>query len=319
MANPTPALETQIGLSEYWNSQEAATEVGTVTDWGEHVAQFCAGMGEQLMEGLPYYVDPMICDLMTGSVKDFPDIKVRDLLIPATSGWIHFAVPLVLSGPTLGPSVGIKGFSWSLWQATDQEDEMISAIDPSRATEVTVDIYLDDVNYSLPRMGWQIRMMMDESWSTPIGAFTLPFVEGMNPWAHDIRRFETPDDIPEGALEIGRETRRYFMAFLAFIEQTLITVSDGRPDRATRRRLQKWFHEDPIIKVVKLRRSESARSPDPSNAGDWAFQWLVSGHWRRQWYPASNRHKPIWISPHVKGPENKPLKRASIQLYSVER
>jgi hypothetical protein len=40
---------------------------------------------------------------------------------------------------------------------------------------------------------------------------------------------------------------------------------------------------------------------------DYQHQWVVRGHWRQQWYPSRNVHRPIWITPHIKGPEGAPL------------
>lgn len=40
---------------------------------------------------------------------------------------------------------------------------------------------------------------------------------------------------------------------------------------------------------------------------DWSHRWLVSGHWRNQWYPSEGVHRPIWIDAFVKGPSDAPL------------
>ncbi|MEV6871666.1 hypothetical protein [Amycolatopsis sp. NPDC051128] len=31
-------------------------------------------------------------------------------------------------------------------------------------------------------------------------------------------------------------------------------------------------------------------------------------HWRNQWYPLRGEHRPVWINPHVKGPQDAPLR-----------
>jgi hypothetical protein len=33
----------------------------------------------------------------------------------------------------------------------------------------------------------------------------------------------------------------------------------------------------------------------------------VRGHWRQQWYPSIQDHRPVWIAPHRKGPEDAPM------------
>jgi hypothetical protein len=51
----------------------------------------------------------------------------------------------------------------------------------------------------------------------------------------------------------------------------------------------------------------------------WGYQWIVSGHWRRQYYPASDAHKPVYIAPYVKGPADKPLKAPTGDVFAVTR
>lgn len=40
---------------------------------------------------------------------------------------------------------------------------------------------------------------------------------------------------------------------------------------------------------------------------EYRHRWIVRGHWRNQYYPSRNDHRPIWIDPHLAGPEDKPL------------
>jgi len=63
----------------------------------------------------------------------------------------------------------------------------------------------------------------------------------------------------------------------------------------------------PKVSVVSLkkrrRRLPSGRTVEVA----YDHRWMVRGHWRNQWYPAYEAHKPIWIQPHVKGPDDMPL------------
>lgn len=40
---------------------------------------------------------------------------------------------------------------------------------------------------------------------------------------------------------------------------------------------------------------------------NWSHRWMVSGHWKPQWYPSLGEHRRIYIAPYVKGPTDKPL------------
>jgi hypothetical protein len=72
-----------------------------------------------------------------------------------------------------------------------------------------------------------------------------------------------------------------------------------------------------------LRRRQYARDDDdiPTSVDGpgWHYQWIVSGHWRRQYYPGSNAHKPLPIAPYVKGPADKPLKAPAGDVFAVTR
>jgi len=76
------------------------------------------------------------------------------------------------------------------------------------------------------------------------------------------------------------------------------------------RRQRKRMGMTPDVTVIRLRRPRTDNRPDDAEGADvdWRNQWVVRGHWRRQWYPSIKMHRQIWISPYVKGPEDKPLK-----------
>src|SRR6266540_3238639 len=81
-------------------------------------------------------------------------------------------------------------------------------------------------------------------------------------------------------------------------------------DRAERRRRAK-AGLDPTAKVtfVELRRS-AIQDQENHHAVEeigWSHRWWVIGHPRAQWYPSLGAHRLVWIAPHVKGPEGKPL------------
>lgn len=90
------------------------------------------------------------------------------------------------------------------------------------------------------------------------------------------------------------------------MRQPLATETLVQPDRAAKRRAAREGHrEPPPVRVIALRR------PPGSGHGhsdrEYHHTWIVRGHWRNQWYPSREVHRPTWIAPHVKGPEGLPL------------
>lgn len=98
-------------------------------------------------------------------------------------------------------------------------------------------------------------------------------------------------------------------AFWNLIRQTAVTVvEDQVPPRPERRRLlRSGFKTPPLVRVVHLRGSRSSRGDGSAGPKDWRHRWLVRGHWRQQWYPSLESHRPVWIAPHIKGPDDAPL------------
>ena len=75
-----------------------------------------------------------------------------------------------------------------------------------------------------------------------------------------------------------------------------------------RARRQGW-NPSPIT-VVDLRPMRTVSDPD-AEAGSGRrlhVRHVVRGHWRQQWYPSTESHRPRWIASYLKGPEGAPIK-----------
>lgn len=112
-------------------------------------------------------------------------------------------------------------------------------------------------------------------------------------------------------------------AMIGFLGLELTELVRERLPRSDRRRRQKSGNDDPDpdIRMVALRRRHleySGITPSPDQV-DWSCRWVVSGHWRQQWYPSTQENRPIFISPYVKGPDDKPLKTDTAEKVFVVR
>ncbi|MEU1447077.1 hypothetical protein [Streptomyces mirabilis] len=90
------------------------------------------------------------------------------------------------------------------------------------------------------------------------------------------------------------------------MQQPLAEETEVQPDRAVRKRLRRIGHEPAPVRLIELRRPKSSGGQGDGDR-EYHHQWIVRGHWRQQWYPARQVHRPVWIAPHVKGPEGAPL------------
>ena len=98
------------------------------------------------------------------------------------------------------------------------------------------------------------------------------------------------------------------MALLFFMDSPLLTsTQEMRASRAERRRVSN--STEPDVAFIDLRRPSSDWARDGEEVeSHYNVRWIVSGHFRAQWYPSLKGHKLRWIEPYVKGPAGAPLK-----------
>lgn len=83
--------------------------------------------------------------------------------------------------------------------------------------------------------------------------------------------------------------------------------------RPARRRAGKACVTRPheAVRLVDLAAGSSPRA-EATDTGDgsptYSVRWIVSGHFRQQWYPSIGAHRPKYIDSYVKGPADAPLK-----------
>jgi hypothetical protein len=86
-------------------------------------------------------------------------------------------------------------------------------------------------------------------------------------------------------------------------EQTVIP-----PDRAARRRSAREGRSAEVRLIDVRHKAEAAAGDGEGRAVEWSHRWLVSPHWRQQAYgPGRTLRRPVFIPPHIKGPQDKPL------------
>lgn len=101
--------------------------------------------------------------------------------------------------------------------------------------------------------------------------------------------------------------KQSFGALMVLCQQRIAIVTTRSADRASVRRGQRVGITVPLLKVVTLRRPMEPSATKGANDVEWSRRWIVDGHWRNHYFPSSGEHRPMWIAPHVKGPEDKPL------------
>ncbi len=121
------------------------------------------------------------------------------------------------------------------------------------------------------------------------------------------------DEVASGAV-----MRAVLSAFL-WLKQTICVAKSTPMERHVSKRLSQLDIEK-ALHVITLRRAESRSDRDVSGEPvEWSCRWLVRGHWRQQYYPSTGKHAPVYVLPHVKGPEDKPIRVAAPTVFAVKR
>jgi hypothetical protein len=121
-------------------------------------------------------------------------------------------------------------------------------------------------------------------------------------------------EVEDFARSAGRQEQaeRALVVTWLLMGQTLATEDEVHPPKASVKHLRRL---DPNLltstRYVRLRHAKTL--PEQRAEGDGAggkayrHRWVVRGHWRNHWYPSRQAHRPIYVHPHIKGPDGAPL------------
>lgn len=110
---------------------------------------------------------------------------------------------------------------------------------------------------------------------------------------------------------------RTLLAAWTLMQQPIAAVERGSIVRPAAKRARRAGLPNSDVSVIRLRRAASDPSGEPG-AREYHHRWIVRGHWRNQYLPSRKTHRLQWITEHVKGPEDKPLKLTE-KVYSWQR
>lgn len=106
---------------------------------------------------------------------------------------------------------------------------------------------------------------------------------------------------------------------MRLMQQQIAVRHNERPARQTLRAGQRAGFDEREVVVVRLRRERGEAHEPTGHDANYSHRFIVSGHWRQQWYPSAAMHRQIWISPYVKGPEDQPLVVKPRRVFAWDR
>lgn len=270
--------------------------------------------------GEVFRVSADMTELIThaASLLDDTDQWSTDML-PTEAGFVRFDKPLVIVDAR-GNEMLIHVMTWGPANLTGPNGEVIQ----EEASFVTMwnDLHVEP-DYYLEVMirdhGDFLRKVAGR-WSF-IGAEVLTNGQRMGPALINPAHLGVVDPAVSTPFT---NNHRLIMAMCMLMDQTIVdTTERERPNVHARRRAKDRKMSQSDITVVTLRRAYHKDYGAHSTSGhanrEWHHRWVVRGHWRWAKVGEGRRHvRRVWVSGHVKGPEDKPL-RITKKVYDLKR
>jgi hypothetical protein len=274
-------------------SQKLVAEGGS----GGSLEDYLGSVGNVVSKAPLHYIDSRFCNLVQAAVPSLPGSPLAAHDVPSPRGFLYFSEPL-LDGVSERPANWIvlwnlfddvdhvrRDVGFIVWWMVDRETKWHrtglakEAQDRGLSADAQA-AYIRDMPYFCPSLTYSV------TFGTDISEVTATAAPGTAGWL-----------------------LRFLLVTWHLQRQRLTSSHVVRPSRATLRRLARLkTSADPEVRVLTLRVPESGNhGPDSESSHEYYHQWIVRGHWRQQWYPSIEDHRPVWIAPHLKGPDGAPL------------
>lgn len=237
-----------------------------------------------------FATEPMV-ELALSAAASLPSFAVDPEDLPTPTGLMVLGRPI---------ERGVRYLEEHFWPARALLWSTVNGM-----LSVTPYVFAGDVLEMVSANGKQLKPRGDEPqlMAMPSCMFGTPF--GSDEWLEAAPDSTSPELLP------------FLISAWLLMRQPLAVSSDVEPDRAVRKRLRRAGQEPKPVRVIELRRPKSSGESGDGES-NYHHQWIVKGHWRQHWYPKRQVHRPVWIAPHIKGPEGAPLIGGE-KVYALKR
>jgi hypothetical protein len=264
----------------------------SASEQGQKLAEYQQSL---LAEAELFHVAAEMTELAIVGGRSLPSFTLDQEDVPAELGFVVCNAPLGWHVYDNDMRMPVMGLTWTvvpqvgkiLFHAWEDEQEFRDAVDRLEGGVPDVErpaLLIPNLEFSVP-FGRDLR---DEfAWDEPIEAEIIDLV---------------------GAIK----------SLWLFMQQKVAVEEPVHYDRAMRRRAAREGRELPPVRVITLRRARREGASTGGSGREYHHQWLVGGHWRQQWYPKREVHRPVWIAPYVKGPAGAPI-LGSEKVYALRK
>lgn len=304
----------------------------------------------------PYWVDPDMQTMFEAAVPGFAAETLHPADLLSQTGFVWLPRPYAWTD-THGRTTTIRAFAWheTEFEATNADTGKpyrahgvvlmtfhrvgdVDDYDTGRGWPEHVADSLDDTaDDSHPKSDKWHRAAVDGVIPYAMGGARVGDIQidHVMPWQYgrderggttDGARYDDTADavgrltLPDYKLDRHdpRNIQRPVQCLWRLMQQTIATRDATEPTRPVRRRAARASFPERRITVIRLRRPHAPPSEDGARTVEWSHRWLVSGHWRWQPYKDGIRRQ-IWISPYIKGPDDKPLDIRKVRVFELVR
>lgn len=321
------AYDTQMALWRWYRTEEGVRWLAY--SFNEAARALQAGTREMLLDLYtaergrlidldPIFVSTEMCEVVDAAKESFEPEPLMETDLLTTHGFLYFEKPFDVLDRFEEPTT-IHAVAWSRIIAAGDEQRaqaLQGMVDAAAGSGVTLDAIEEKAIEDGARaagIALTIYATSPESAPPPVIPYHVtPWYFGMTFDGNEVDE----NDEPTGAAWWWRVVQTTFR----LMQQHIAVKHLQRPDRSSRREAKRLrFPDEAEVVVVRLRREAGERSEPSGEAANYSHRFIVSGHWRNQWYPSISAHRQIWISPYVKGPEGLPLIVRPRRVFQWER
>lgn len=264
-----------------------------------------------LANGETVYVDSHFCALIDHARRTVPDdLAWENSWLPCERGFMYLETPFSM------PPVDLSQVPYKILKA-QYPQLRIRAIGWRPSTELpgaTLFMFACD---GLPGTMCQNGFV---PWCFVTLSEGEEVLERLRNFETLLRTPDSPGYVPGKEMDEQHEIRWLYTALHLMSEKLAVTRKEQTSPlaRSMARRKGRPINHD--LRIVMLRRMEQDRQREQGAHSDreYHWQWVVTGHWRRQPYRAGV-YKNIFIEAFIKGPQNMPLKPLTHRLFVVQQ
>lgn len=270
---------------------------------------------QKMLTADPVFVSAEMCDVVEAAAEGFKPEPIYSTDFLTHTGFCWYERPFTIADRFDEP-LGLRGWSWCRLQTAPKgtDEASLPRLDPLTVDGTVIDMEGDRPEDFTEGLAITLYADCDVKPRTPLGfapTHVTPWWFGMTFDGNEVDEAGNPT----GAAWWWRICQ----VTLRLMQQRIAVSHTERASRPQRRAAERSGWNDREVQVVRLRRERGEAHEPSGQDANYSHRFVVGGHWRNQWYPSGQVHRQIWISPYVKGPDDKPLVVKPRRAYTWDR